>query len=195
MEKIVEIATTGNVDQIYFAIEKIINGRGAFTYEDLVPPLKILFDISKQRGLDVQSPNNKYTLGDFLAAVFQEEEENDQEAVLRIHSLLLVGMSSNIMVCRGRSELNGKVFQEAEEPLPLLIAAIKYRMFSLVDHIFSCPDLIITPEMLNWVNSQFEPIDRVRETMLSRLRGTISRENMGEGARKRSRYELEDIDH
>jgi hypothetical protein len=189
MERFECIAKNGTADEIYSAIESVANSTEKFAYETLIPPLRILFDGARERGLDVQSPD----LGEFMRIILEEGEENDPTDVVRIHSLLLAGMSPNIVTQRRECLRHGEVVREASEPLPLLVAAIKYRMFGLVDHIFNNPNLVVTPDMLSYVNAWFEPIDRIRETMISRINpgSEISDlPNPEEGSRKRSRYEL-----
>jgi hypothetical protein len=147
----------------------------------LLPSLKILFEAARRRNLNVESPDIKYTLGSYLRVILDDGLENDEEDTVRIHSMLLAGMSPNIVTFR--SNMIGSGIHNNH--LPLLIDAIKHRMFKLVEYILNHPDLVVTPEMLAWMNTEYSPIDRIREMMIARIRGP-------EKSRKRSRYELDE---
>lgn len=108
--------------------------------------------------------------------------------LLKVYSDISIEKDPNIyksiqLIVKYGIGVNGSLSTE-EEPIPIFIAAEKYRMYNLMDFILQQPVFILHPEYLTVINEDLVDIDRIREEILVRLHG-------GTRSNKRSRYDLD----
>lgn len=182
-KKMEEILKTGSAEDIFM---KFISGN-IFEHDDdpdLLSTIKSIFEVTRMRGLSLEKDSS---LGSDILMCFEwsytDGKCNEEIEFNGVKLLLDAGMDPNIL-CYYRDTIG---WTRTSEPIPLLLLVIKFKHYNLMDLLFTHPNLIVTAEMLKYINEIYEPIDRCREMMIARVKGN-------EGSRKRTRYTLDDME-
>jgi len=72
---------------------------------------------------------------------------------------------------------------------PIFQIAANTRNANFMNTLLNKPNFVVIPEYLTYINSIYQPIDYVRETLISRLRPMLSADSR---SRKRTRYSLDE---
>jgi hypothetical protein len=133
---------------------------------------ELLMSLGRYQNVDLSSqPQVSFILGDLVAeGVYDAEGEAGERANEALKILL------------GNGFLNPNSVIDNQ---PLFMLAVSVRNISLMMMLLNLPNFIVRPEYLTYINTVYEPIDYIRETLIGRLRPTA-------GGKKRARYHLED---
>lgn len=140
----------------------------------MVQRFTYVFEVIRQLGISYRPEDYVFepTLSYLLVEYSNIQTGKNPEVLKSIELLVKYGIG-----------VNGELSTE-EEPIPIFIAAERYRNYELMQFIMNQPEFILRPEYLTMINQDLEPLDSIREEFITRLRGGIR-------SNKRSRYELD----